>query len=135
MALSELCPRILAERLVPAEIERILAQAASKALEYPSNPIRSNAVIAVSDREGYIVGVWTVDPNYAANPKFPAFLRNAMGRAGTASFLSSSQHAFSSRTAGFIVQQHFPPGIENTPPGPLVGVNFSTLGFSDVTRF
>ena len=133
--LSTVCSWARAERLVPGDIERILAQAASRALEYPANPIRSNAVIAVSDREGYIVGVWTVDPNFAANPKFPAFLRNAMGRAGTAAFLSSSQHAFSSRTAGFIVQQHFPPGIENTPPGPLVGVNFSNLGSSDINRF
>jgi uncharacterized protein GlcG (DUF336 family) len=32
------------------------------------------------------------------------------------------------------VQQHFPPGIRNKPPGPLVGVNFSNLPFSDVNR-
>jgi len=124
-----------AERLTPADIRTILAQAASKALEYQGNPVRTNAVIAVSDREGYIVGVWTVDTDYKNNRRFPAFLKNAMGRAGTAAFLSSAQHAFSTRTANFIVQQHFPPGVENAPPGPLVGVNFSSLPVSDVNRF
>src|SRR5262249_43164458 len=29
----------------------------------------------------------------------------------------------------------FPPGIRNKAPGPLVGVNFSNLSFSDVNRF
>ncbi|HUR46484.1 MAG TPA: heme-binding protein, partial [Candidatus Saccharimonadales bacterium] len=38
------------------------------------------------------------------------------------------------RTAGFIVQQHFPPGVKNKPPGPLTGVSFSNLPFSDVNR-
>src|SRR5262249_43431323 len=52
-----------------------------------------------------------------------------------AAFLSSAQQAFSSRTAGFIVQQHFPPGIRNRPPGPLVGVNFFNLSCSDINRF
>ena len=49
--------------------------------------------------------------------------------------MSSDQNAFSSRTAGFIVQQNFPPNIQNRPSGPLVGVNFSNLSFSDVNRF
>ncbi len=124
-----------AERLTTDDIRTVLAQAASKAGEYQGNPVRTNAVIAVSDREGYIVGVWTVDPGYKLNRRFPAFLKNAMGRAGTAAFLSSAQHAFSTRTANFIVQQHFPPGVENAPPGPLVGVNFSSLPLSDVNRF
>ena len=130
-----LAGRGLAESLTVPDIQRILAQAASRALELTANPIHTNAVIAVADREGYIVGTWTVNPQFATNPRFLPFLRNAMARAGTAAFLSSSQHAFSTRTAGFIVQQHFPPGIENTPPGPLVGVNFSNLGSSDVNRF
>lgn len=124
------------ERLTVDDIGTLIAQAASRALEYPGNPISRQAVIAVSDREGYIVGVWSLDPAHdPASPKFQALLRNAIGKAGTASFLSSSEHAFSTRTASFIVQQHFPPGVENKPPGPLVGVNFSNLAFSDVNRF
>jgi hypothetical protein len=58
----------------------------------------------------------------------------AVTRASTAAFLSSNQNAFTSRTAGFIIQQHFPPGVRNTPPGPLVGVGLSSLFFSDVNR-
>ena len=61
-------------------------------------------------------------------------MADAIAKAGAAAFLSSGQNAFSSRTAGDIVQQHFPPGIANTPPGPLVGVNFSQLAFSDINK-
>src|SRR6185436_10997765 len=69
-----------------------------------------------------------------ANP--PALdVLDAITKAGTAAFLSSDQNAFTSRTAGFIVQQHFPPGVRNKAPGPLVGVNFSNLSISDVSRF
>ncbi|HTH49066.1 MAG TPA: hypothetical protein VMB21_16235, partial [Candidatus Limnocylindria bacterium] len=56
-----------AERLTTNEIAQIIAQAASKALEYTNNPISQNAVIAVADREGYIVGVRAVDPNFATS--------------------------------------------------------------------
>src|SRR6185436_10894196 len=62
-------------------------------------------------------------------------LLDAITKAGTAAFLSSDQNAFTSRTAGFIVQQHFPPGVRKKPPGPLVGVNFSNLSISDINRF
>jgi uncharacterized protein GlcG (DUF336 family) len=59
----------------------------------------------------------------------------AVSKAGTAAFLSSDQEALTSRSAGFIIQQHFPPGVENKPPGPLVGVGFSNLPFSDINKF
>jgi uncharacterized protein GlcG (DUF336 family) len=49
--------------------------------------------------------------------------------------LSSDQNAFTSRTAGFIIQQHFPPGVDNTPTGPLVGVGLSNLFISDINKF
>lgn len=125
-----------AERLTVGDIQQVVRQAAARAVEYAGNPIQTNAVIAVADREGYLCGVWSVNPAPdRGDAKFRAALRNAIGKAGTASFLSSSQHAFSTRTAGFIVQQNFPPGVANKPPGPLVGVNFSNFQFSDVNRF
>lgn len=125
-----------AESLTPSEIEQIIGQAACRALEFTNNYVSTRAVIAVADREGYIVAVWTLNPAFnPSDSRDASLLRNAIGKAGTASFLSSSQHAFSTRTAGFIVQQHFPPGISDTPTGPLVGVNFSNLAFSDVNRF
>lgn len=131
-----ICSANAAERLTVGDIRQVIAQAASRAREYAGNPIQANAVIAVADREGYICGVWSVNPTPdRSSLKFGAALRNAIGKAGTASFLSSSQHAFSTRTAGFIVQQNFPPGVANKPPGPLVGVNFSNLQFTDVHRF
>jgi uncharacterized protein GlcG (DUF336 family) len=56
----------------------------------------------------------------------------AITKAGTGAFLSSGGNAFSSRTASFIVQEHFPPAVEGTPGGPLFGVQFSSLGCTDV---
>ncbi len=117
-------------QLALADVQQIIAQAASRA-----QIISPNSVIAVTDREGYVLGVWSVNGAAPATPAFTDLIANAIARAGTAAFLSSDQNAFTSRTAGFIVQQHFPPGVENRPPGPLVGVNFSNLPFSDVNRF
>lgn len=108
------------------DVATVIAQAATRAAA-----VSSNAVIAVVDREGFVLGVWSVN---GATPS-ALDLEDAITKAGTAAFLSSDQHAFSSRTAGFIVQQHFPPGIVNRPNGPLVGVNFSNLSFTDVNRF
>ena len=46
--------------------------------------------------------------------------------------MSSGGNAFTTRTASFIIQEHFPAGIDFTPGGPLFGVQFSSLGCSDV---
>lgn len=110
-----------------AEVEQVIAQAATRA-----NDISTNSVIAVADREGFVLGVWVLNTN---SPIFALDVEDAITKAGTAAFLSSDQHAFTSRTAGFIVQQNFPPGAKNKPTGPLVGVNFSNQSFSDVNRF
>ena len=83
------------------------------------------------DREGYVLGVWNVRGGQPTR----AEIATCVSKAGTAAFLSSDQNAFTSRTAGFIIQQHFPPGVRNTPTGPLVGVGLSNLFISDVNRF
>lgn len=125
-----LCPLLLPcaaiAQLATGDVQTIIAQAATRALD-----ISPHSIIAVVDREGFVLGVWNTGPQPASD----ADIANAIAKAGTAAFLSSNGHAFSSRTAGFIVQQHFPPGVENRPPGPLVGVNFSNLSFSDVNRY
>src|SRR5277367_3473847 len=114
------------------DVQKIVAQAVTRATALVHSPLHTNAVIAVTDREGWVLGVWAVNTNAtSANP----LVADAIAKAGTAAFLSSDQNAFSTRTAGFIVQQHFPPGIANKPPGPLVGVNFSQLAFSDINKF
>ncbi len=116
---------VFASGMTSIEVASVLTQAISRAEQ-----IEPHAVIAVVDGEGFVLGVWSVDSAPNANA-----VQDAITKAGTAAFLSSDQNAFTSRTAGFIVQQHFPPGIQNRPNGPLVGVNFSNLSFTDVNRF
>src|SRR3984893_14074726 len=113
-------------QLTAADVQTIINHAVTRAVQ-----VSPRSVIAVTDREGYVLGVW----NVAGGEPTPTQIANAVSKAGTAAFLSSNQNAFSSRTAGFIIQQHFPPGVRNAAPGPLVGVGFSNLPFSDVNRF
>ncbi|HKC63068.1 MAG TPA: heme-binding protein, partial [Pyrinomonadaceae bacterium] len=58
----------------------------------------------------------------------------AISKAGTAAFFSTTGNAFTTRTAGFIVQEHFPPRVDNQPGGPLYGVQFSSLPCSDIKK-
>lgn len=126
-------------RLTQEEVEQVVAQAATRAAQ-----LSQGAVIAVVDREGFLLALWDIGGNLPRTlvPFSFALPENvlhqygiaggAITRAMTAAFLSSDQNAFTSRTAGFIIQQHFPPGIRNTGNGPLVGVGLSSLFFSDV---
>ena len=57
----------------------------------------------------------------------------ATAKALTAAYLSSGGNAFSTRTAGQIVQKNFNPGELDQPGGPLFGVQFSQLPCSDFT--
>lgn len=120
------------ERLTRGDVDRIIAAAASQALP--------TQIITVVDREGEILGVWAgrnarlstpVDQtgrggNILINP----FVKS-LARARTAAFFQSREDAFSTRTARFIIQDNFPFPVPNTMAGPLYGVQFSTLPFSD----
>ena len=104
------------------------------------------AHIAVTDTEGNVLGVFRMS---GAGPtsRIPGTIGQGLGgldlpasllaitKAGSAAFLSSGSsaggNAFSTRTAGFIVQDHFPPAIDFTPGGPLFGVQFSSLPCGD----
>jgi len=112
------------------QVATVMAQALTRANDFLVSGATSNGVVAVVDREGFVLGVWSLAPGPSALDVI-----DAITKAGTAAFLSSDQQALTSRTAGFIVQQHFPPGIKNREPGPLVGVNFSNMSFSDVNHF
>jgi uncharacterized protein GlcG (DUF336 family) len=119
-------------QLTLADVQAVVAQAVTRAHALTGSPLATNAVVAVMDREGWVLGVWALNTgSTSADP----LVADAIAKAGSATFLSSGQNAFSSRTAGDIVQQNFPPGIANTSPGPLVGVNFSQLAFSDINKF
>ncbi len=113
-------------QLTAADTQSIINRAVTRAAR-----ISPNSVIAVTDREGNVLAVWVVRGGTAT----PDEIATAVSKAGTAAFLSSNQNAFTSRTAGFIIQQHFPPNVKNTAPGPLVGVGLSNLFFSDINKF
>jgi len=114
--------------LTTADVTTIIQQAVAGV------PHGLNAVIAVSDREGFILGVYGVNGAPSLGTTGLAEV-NAIDKAGTAAFLSSNGQAFTSRTAGFIIQPHFPPGIINTGTGPLTGVGLSSLPFSPINHF
>lgn len=116
-----------AQTLPPADVARVYAQAAVAARD-----VQPQAVIAIVDRDGRALLVRRADGSSNVSAAERAI---AVSKAGTGVFLSSNQHAFSSRTAGFIIQQNFPPRVLNRPPGPLVGVGFSNLAFSDINYF
>jgi uncharacterized protein GlcG (DUF336 family) len=117
---------LAANPLTAVDVQTIINQAVTRAVH-----ISPNSVIAVTDREGAVLGVWVVRSGAAT----PDEIATAVSKAGTAAYLSSNQNAFTSRTAGFIIQQHFPPGVSNTAPGPLVGVGLSNLFTSDINKF
>ncbi|MEW6207187.1 MAG: heme-binding protein [Acidobacteriota bacterium] len=137
-------------RLSASDVRRVIAQAVAEA-----EAIGLRATIAVVDAEGNILGVYRMrgapdetrvggprrrcSPNRATPPLrcglegvFVPNCTAAISKAITGSFLSSQGHAFSTRTASFIVQEHFPPGVDFQPSGPLFGVQFSQLLCSDV---
>jgi uncharacterized protein GlcG (DUF336 family) len=113
-------------QLTASDVQTIINHAVTRAVT-----ISPNSVIAVTDREGDVLGVWVMRGGSATDPE----VATAVSKAGTAAYLSSNQNAFTSRTAGFIIQQHFPPGVINTATGPLVGVGLSNLFISDINKF
>jgi len=136
------------QALTAAEVETIVAQGAQAA-----NQIGAKATIAVVDRVGNVLALYKMTGAGAtisirsgkvqgSVPKGLDGLSGvvpseaaAIAKAITGAYLSSSGNAFSTRTASFIVQEHFPVGVDNMPGGPLFGVQFSQLPCGDlVTR-
>jgi len=133
-----------AESLSASEVGTIVAQAAAEA-----RARGAAATIAVTDRVGNVLAVFAM-PGAAANATISSAPNGqnidvqglmipsagaAIAKAITGAYLSSGGNAFSSRTASFIVQEHFPPapttaGLES---GPLFGVQFSQLPCSDLS--
>jgi uncharacterized protein GlcG (DUF336 family) len=104
--------------LTADEVRTILAQAGSQILP--------TQAVAVSDREGFILGI------FAGPQATDATITAAGVRARTGGYFQSTQNAFSTRTARFIIQDNFPTPVRNTGAGPLYGVQFSTLRGSDI---
>ena len=145
-------PAITAGTLNTSEVKTIIAQAVSTAALL-NRPV----TVAVTDREGNVLGVFKMNgapaltqllgggpgPSQVPSPLtgfvtvgldgtvVPAKLA-AISKAGTASLFSTRGNAFTTRTAGFIIQEHFPPGVDFSSGGPLYGVQFSSLPCSDI---
>ena len=109
--------------LTAADVELVIAQGVTQAAA-----LGLDAVLAVSDREGNVLGVWRT-PGATAAAGYDE--DDAISAAGTAAYFASNQDAFTTRTALFIIQNHFPPGLANTPGGPLFGVQFSNRVAAD----
>jgi len=92
--------------------------------------IGASIAVAVVDREGNVLGVFRMTG--VSDPVVFDEVTGAIAKGRTAVYLSSNSHAFTSLTACFITRPHFPPGISNTPGGPLYGVPYSSLGGGDV---
>jgi uncharacterized protein GlcG (DUF336 family) len=141
---------ITAGTLTTDEVRTIIAQAVSAAVA-----LNRLVTVAVTDREGNVLGLFsmtgaptmmqirgggplqTPDPITGLVPvglegtRLPSRL-GAISKAGTASLFSTSGNAFTTRTAGFIIQDHIPPGVAFRPSGPLYGVQYSSLPCSDI---
>jgi uncharacterized protein GlcG (DUF336 family) len=141
---------ITAGTLTTAEVQTIIAQAVSAAVA-----LNKLVTVAVTDREGNVLGVFSMtgapsmmqirgggplqDPNPITGlvpvglegTRLPSRL-GAISKAGTASLFSTSGNAFTTRTASFIIQEHFPPGVQFQAGGPLYGVQYSSLPCSDI---
>lgn len=129
-----------ATTLTITDVQTIIAQAASAALSL-SRPV----TIVVTDREGFVIGslalpaapaTTTIRSVGASGEGLEGVvapsLAAATAKASTAAFFSTGGNAFTTRTAGFIIQEHFPPGVSFRPGGPLYGVQFSSLPCSDI---
>jgi uncharacterized protein GlcG (DUF336 family) len=132
------------EALTRADVEGLLARAAVAA---DAEGIK--ATIVVTDREANVLGAFAMSgasatTRIASRPgvtcgtaglegcDVPALFA-AISKAGTASFFETTGNAFTPRTAGFIIQEHFPPTVEKQAGGPLFGVQFSSLPCTDIT--
>ncbi|MBV9552786.1 MAG: heme-binding protein [Alphaproteobacteria bacterium] len=138
-------PANTSPNLTTFDVDTIVLQAINEA-----NARGKPATIAVVDRVGNVLaltqmagapaGITIVsgrNPNTGLEnrtlvpPNAVPSTEAAISKAITGAYLSSNGNAFSTRTANYIVQEHFPPGVQHQGGGPLFGVQFSQLSCSD----
>jgi uncharacterized protein GlcG (DUF336 family) len=133
---------LTATNLAQTDVQTILQQAASAA-----TALGRSVNIVVTDREGNVLGFLPM-PGTPTSSTIRSVGRLGQGlegiavppaeaataKAATAAFFSTTGNAFTTRTAGFIIQEHFPPGIDFRAGGPLYGVQFSSLPCSDIKK-
>ena len=131
---------VTAGNLTAGDVQQVIAQAVSAAVA-----LNRAITVAVTDKEGNVLGVFRMTGAAATSRvtgggRFGRGLEGmdlptelvAISKAGTSSFFGTQGNAFTPRTASFIVQEHFPPGVNFQPGGPLFGVQFSSLPCTDV---
>jgi uncharacterized protein GlcG (DUF336 family) len=135
-------PSATAGNLTIGDVQTIISQAVSAVAS-----LNRAVTVAVTDREANVLGVFVMTgaPGTTTirsvgtagrgleGTVVPASLA-AISKAGTGSLFSTAGNAFTTRTAGFIIQEHFPPGIQFRSGGPLYGVQFSSLPCSDIKK-
>jgi len=129
--------------LAEDDVRRVIAQAVGEAT---ARGVRAH--VAVVDRVGNVLATFrmggapatvTITSGLGVTGGLdgvtgvPAELA-AIAKALTGAYLSSQGNAFTTRTAGQIIQEHFNPNEAEQPSGPLYGVQFSQLPCSDVNR-
>jgi uncharacterized protein GlcG (DUF336 family) len=136
-------PAAVSDALTVADVDRILSQGVGEAVAR-----NQRATLAVVDRVGNVLGVYRMTGaattfRISSGRGVTGGLEDvdilpdtfaALSKAITGAYLSSNGNAFSTRTAGQIIQENFNPGEANSPAGPLFGVQFSQLSCSDVMR-
>lgn len=135
-------PSATAGNLSIGDVQTIISQAVSAAVS-----LNRAVTVSVTDREANVLGVFimtgapasTTIRSVGTNGRgFEGTVVSAslaaISKAGTGSLFSTTGNAFTTRTAGFIVQEHFPPGVQFRSGGPLYGVQFSSLPCSDIKR-
>ena len=125
--------------LTADEARRIVEQAAAaaRAAGLPSTVAVTDAeanVLAVFRMEGALTTSRVAGDGGGLEGRVFGSDTVAAAKAASAALLSSGGNAFSTRTASFIVESHFPPGVDFTPGGPLFGVQFSSRPCGDVKR-
>jgi len=110
--------------LTQAEVASIVTAAAAS--------VNVPLVIAVSDRRGQVVAVFSKDGSPAtalANYNVPQPADEvAAALARTAAFFSNDQAPIGSRTVRFLSGIHFPPGVINSESAPLYGIENTNRG-------
>ena len=140
------------QSLSSADVSTIVQQAVNV-----TKTLNESSTIAVVDRVGNVLAVYqmnTTGSGYLTVADYNVTITSntaipsgngleqvsvdsklaAITKAITGAYLSSSGNAFSTRTAGFIIQDHFIPTISNASSGPLYGVQFSQLACGDLVQ-
>ncbi len=126
VALLPTAPLPEAAAVGPPLTEAEVTEFVSRAVAYAKKVQRKRPLsVAVVDTEGNSLGVFHMTGSKGCRAI-------ALAKAATGSYFSSDFGTFTTRTATFIIQDHFPPGVRFAPGGPLYGVQFSSIGTTDV---